>query len=133
MKCPHCGAETKLNPCEYCGSQLPQEQPTVIIQNHYYGTAPQGAQNTQPRATQTAPKKKSNTWLWVLGWIFLFPLPLTILLLRNKTMKAGLKYTLIVLAWLLFFVIGLTAEPEQDPQETEPSSYTEIQAYTPER
>lgn len=25
------------------------------------------------------PQKKRKTWLWVLGWIFMFPLPLTIL------------------------------------------------------
>lgn len=30
-----------------------------------------------------APKKR-KTWLWVLGWICIFPLPLTILMLRKK-------------------------------------------------
>ena len=28
--------------------------------------------------------KKRKTWLWVLGWICIFPVPLTILMLRKK-------------------------------------------------
>lgn len=55
-------------------------------------------------------------WLWVLGWVYIFPLPLTILLLRKKEMKAWLKYGIIVVAWLLplllFVAAGTTAGSE---------------------
>lgn len=50
---------------------------------------------------------KRKTWLWVLGWIFIFPLPLTILMLRKKTMKPAIKYGIIAAAWLIYLVIGL--------------------------
>ena len=50
------------------------------------------------------PKKK--TWLWVLGWLCIFPLPLTILLLRKKEMKPPVKYGIIAASWILYFIIG---------------------------
>ena len=50
--------------------------------------------------------KKRKTWLWVLGWIFIFPLPLTILLRRKKSMNAVLKYGIIAAAWVLYFLIA---------------------------
>ena len=51
--------------------------------------------------------KKRKTWLWVLGWIFIFPVPLTILLLRKKDMKPALKYGIIAAAWIVYLFIGL--------------------------
>lgn len=53
-----------------------------------------------------AKEKKRKTWLWVLGWIFLFPLPLTIFLLRKKDLKPALKYGIIAIAWLIYIIIG---------------------------
>lgn len=39
MKCPNCGAEAKAGKfCEYCGSEIPKEQPNVTINNNYYGS-----------------------------------------------------------------------------------------------
>ena len=187
MKCPSCGAEAKGKFCEYCGSEMPQEKPTVNITNNYYGgTTPQenneiestlgkcpkcgnskitfkrervgtatqsrsrknyigsGRQGQSvsqsayrtvgvcqncgytwnPNATNTGSGKK--TWLWVLGWICIFPLPLTILLLRKKDMKPAVKYGIIAVAWLLFFVIGMSGNSETDvPQTDTPPSYNE--------
>ena len=51
----------------------------------------------------------NKTWLWIVGWICVFPLPLTILLLRKKDMKAPVKYGIIALSWLVYLLIGLTA------------------------
>ena len=53
-----------------------------------------------------------KTWLWVLGWIFIFPVPLTILLLRKKDMKPAVKYGIIAAAWALYLVIGLSGSSE---------------------
>lgn len=50
---------------------------------------------------------KNKTWLWILGWLFIFPLPLTILLLRKKEMKPALKYGIIAAAWLVYLLIGI--------------------------
>lgn len=52
--------------------------------------------------------KKGKTWLWVLGWICIFPLPLTILMLRKKDMKPALKYGIIAIAWIIYLAIGLS-------------------------
>jgi len=66
-------------------------------------------------------KSGRKTWLWVLGWLFLFPLPLTILLLRKKDMKPWLKYGIIILAWALFLIIGTSQDPAAEaPQSAAP-------------
>ncbi len=51
--------------------------------------------------------KKRRTWLWVLGWICIFPVPLTILMLRKKEMKPALRYGIIAVGWLLYLCIAL--------------------------
>ena len=123
MKCPNCGAEAKGKFCEYCGSEMPKEKATINITNNYYvgteKTQNNKVQNTTKRQTKGA---KKRTWLWVLGWICIFPLPLTILLLRKKKMKPAIKYGVIAVAWLLFFVIGMSGNSETDiPQNDVPS------------
>ena len=50
-------------------------------------------------------KKRNKTILWVLGWIFIFPVPLTILMLRNKEMNKKAKYGIIASAWIVFFIL----------------------------
>lgn len=71
------------------------------------------------------PKKKINnkTILWILGWICIFPVPLTILLMRNNKMRKTVKYPTIILAWLIYLLIGITgmvndAEEISDPAPT---------------
>lgn len=110
MKCPSCGAETTGKFCEFCGSEMPKEKSgntTINITNNYYTEEkPRQSANRQPQRRQK-PKKKRKTWLWVLGWICIFPLPLTILLLRKKDMKPALKYGIIAVAWIIYLLIGL--------------------------
>lgn len=59
-----------------------------------------------------------KTWLWVLGWICIFPVPLTILMLRKKNMKPAVKYGIIAVAWLLYFAMGASGNNETAPSET---------------
>ncbi len=73
-----------------------------------------------PNATKSGSNNK--IWLWVLGWIFFFPLPLTILLLRKKDMKPVLKYGSIAIAWILFLSIGMFGNTEPDNSQTNPPS-----------
>lgn len=67
-------------------------------------------------ATWTPPeevKPKRKTWLWVLGWIYIFPIPLTIIMLKNTKLVKWLRMTIIAIAWLLyigFFISVATAE-----------------------
>ena len=54
--------------------------------------------------------KKRKTWLWVLGWICIFPVPLTFLMLRKKDMKPVLKYGIITIAWVLYLIIAMSGQ-----------------------
>lgn len=49
--------------------------------------------------------KQRKTWLWILGWIFCFPIPLTIILMKNKKLNPKVKYILIALAWILAIIL----------------------------
>ena len=82
--------------------------------------------DTNNKRTQTPSKRK--TWLWVLGWIFVFPLPLTILLLRKKDMKPVLKYGAIAAAWVVFLVIGVAGMNNKTEEIPEQSSVSETEA-----
>ena len=114
MICPNCGASLQIDAdkkapsCNYCGSSLFQNNG---VQNLQYGN-PQGISYQVPNdrqsiniATNQHPKK-NRIWLWVLGWIFIFPVPLTILLLRNKTLDKKIQYGGIAAAWVVFLLIG---------------------------
>lgn len=68
-----------------------------------------------------APKKR-KTWLWVLGWLFIFPLPLTILMLRKKEMNSILKYGVIAVAWLIYLLIGFGVNSNKEADTTVPPS-----------
>lgn len=56
---------------------------------------------------ETAKASGRKTWLWVLGWLCIFPLPLTILMLRKKDMKPMIRYGIIAVAWVAYFAIGI--------------------------
>ena len=132
MKCPSCGAEAKGKFCEYCGSEMPKENVVINITNNYYGGAEKQQSNraqdtTESKAQKTTKNKgkiSKRTW-WILGWIFIFPVPITILLLRNKKMKPAVKYSIIAVMWLLVFVIGMTNNNEAEIQHNDVPTYTE--------
>lgn len=133
MKCPNCGAETKGKFCEYCGSEMPKEksETTINITNNYYGDAANNTANksassrTIPQQPQK-PVKKRKTWLWVLGWLCIFPLPLTILLLRKKAMNPVAKYIIIGFAWILYFAIAFSGGTSDTSTTLEESSAVEV-------
>ena len=135
-KCPNCGNSKITFKRERVGTATQSRS-----RKNYIGTGRQGQSVSQsayrtigvcqncgytwnPNATNKGSGKK--TWLWVLGWICIFPLPLTILLLRKKDMKPAVKYGIIAVAWVLFLVIGMAVNSETDvPQTDTPPSYNE--------
>lgn len=125
MKCPNCGAEAKGKFCEFCGSEMPKEKATINITNNYYVNAEEKPRSKNDKSASTTTSKKKRTWLWVLGWICIFPLPLTILMLRKKNMKPAVKYGIIAVAWLLFFAIGSSGNTEAEEPINEPISTVE--------
>ena len=53
--------------------------------------------------------KKRKTWLWVLGWIFIFPVPLTILMLRpTSKLNKKIRYAIIAIAWIVYIALVWT-------------------------
>lgn len=104
MKCKNCGAEIHGNICEYCKSEIPKKTSSINITNNYYNTK---RLHDIPYRKQ---KPKKKTWLWTLGWIFIFPVPLTILLLRKKDMQPTIRYGLISFIWIFIFIISFWGE-----------------------
>lgn len=89
-KCPNCGAEYFSAACPDCGYTNKAGSTTVVYTN-----------------TTAQPVKKRKTWLWVLGWIFIFPIPLTILMVRNQKLNKWVKIGIIAVAWILYLIIAL--------------------------
>lgn len=115
MNCSKCGAPLRIEGntayCDYCNNVVYLvEENNNSSENSYLGYSPSHV-NTPPYyygynyATPQKQKKKNIVW-WVLGWIFIFPVPLTILLVRNQKMKPLLKYGLIAIIWLFYLGIG---------------------------
>ncbi len=140
--CPHCGAALKINPtsknatCEFCGATLLLDNDVQHIQydnaeeaGYQFEKGRQRAQaekkryNTSNSEQYRKPSKKRKTWLWVLGWICIFPLPLTILLLRKKDIKPILKYGIIATTWIIYLLIGFAGRSgDSDKVPVQPST-----------
>lgn len=124
-KCPGCGAQLNVDldnkqaTCEFCGTQFAVDDEVQHLQIDGAEKAgydfEKGRQKAQAEAAQNAPQtvqvvveppKKRKTWLWVLGWIFIFPIPLTILMLRNDKMDKKVRYAIIAAGWLVYLAIA---------------------------
>ena len=128
--CPHCGAPliidqaAKQAVCEYCGMTTILDQETTHIEYTNSEQAgydfekgrlrAQAALAPSPTVEQVqyeyvpVKKKRRHTFWWVMGWIFIFPIPATILFLRSK-MPWFLKVLLILLVWALYFAMAASA------------------------
>ena len=149
-KCPYCGAALKVDSdnknatCEYCGASLILDDEVHHVQ---YDNAEQagyefekGRQRAQAEAMNNygqvytqqyvePPRKRRRTWLWILGWICIFPLPLTILLLRKKNMNPAIKYGIIAVAWLVYFSIGYSRKAEREAEEAAQNTDVSVVEY----
>lgn len=125
--CPKCGGNNVSFKRERVGTATQsRSQKNVIGRGRTSQSVSQSAYRTvglcqscghtwNPNGSSKSSGKK--TWLWVLGWICIFPVPLTILMLRKKDMKPAVKYGIIAAAWLLFFIIGATGDSETAPND----------------
>jgi hypothetical protein len=110
--------------CDYCGTTVLIDDEIKRIEytnaeeagyNFEKGRLRAQAEQIQHPAMQhiqyeyvTPQKKKRHTFWWVMGWIFIFPIPATILILRNKKMHWILKTVLILLVWGIYLAIGFS-------------------------
>lgn len=138
MVCPNCGASLQVDAdqknltCSCCGNGLSVDDEVKHVQ---YDNAEEtgyqfekGRQRAQAEATRVQqqtfnmnfgkPPKKRKTWLWVLGWIFIFPVPLTILMLRNQKLSKPVKIGIIVAAWIVYLIIGLVGGGSGDNKDS---------------
>ena len=128
INCPHCGAPLKIDgtmqqvTCEYCGMTTWLDHETEQTNDfdseeagYNFEKGRQRAQAeitqqtyTQPRQTYTPVQtKKRHTFWWVMGWIFIFPIPATILIVRSKKLHWILKIVLVLAVWGLYLAIGM--------------------------
>ena len=64
-----------------------------------------------------------STCLWILGWIYIFPVPVTILVRRNQNMSKILKIIIIAAAWFAYlFFFYYAAQRSKTNQTTAATS-----------
>ena len=149
--CPKCGANLRDDAdrqsafCEYCGAELLIDDEVQHLQidnaesaGYAFEKGRQRAQNeaqaqrfytSQP---QPAPKKNKKMVWWVLGWIFIFPVPLTILIARNQKLKIGAKTGIIAAGWIVYLLIGIGsgAANNNNEKSVTPSAQTSYSQQT---
>ena len=141
-KCPHCAAALSVDPsrktvvCEYCGSQIILGEDVSLPSPDEAEEAgyrfEKGRQRAQAEmrsggsayAPQTASPRKRRTWLWVIGWILIFPLPLTILMIRNKKLNIWVRIAIVAAAWIFYIGVGMSGDPADSRSTAEPRSDT---------
>lgn len=129
-KCNNCGTEFKEgNFCPKCGVKVGQKERicpscgtgyyTAACPNCGYIPGKQGYQTTAANngTAQAAAKPPRRLWLWVLGWLFIFPLPLTLILVKKQNMNKGLKYGIIIAAWALYALLMYRSSVEERNEE----------------
>ncbi|MCF0260489.1 MAG: Ig-like domain-containing protein [Erysipelotrichaceae bacterium] len=79
--------------CSYCGA---------AVQN----TASQ-RQTTAWANRNAKPKTKWEIAGWIIGFLFFFPIPVTLLMLRNRRIKKNIRYGIMAATWILFTVMAL--------------------------
>ncbi|MBR3314313.1 MAG: zinc ribbon domain-containing protein [Atopobiaceae bacterium] len=141
--CPSCGAKLEIDSeckqafCGYCGAQLHIDDEVHRVEHAVsYDNAEEagylfekGRQRVMTEAPvqshvqpATKPKKKTSIVVWVLGWIFIFPIPLAVLLLRKKSVKPAVKYAIIAIAWIVY--LGWVFLPSSKNKTKDTSSET---------
>ena len=121
--CPHCGARLTVDNrhdsavCDYCGMPFPVEKPIERLREAQpvYAAA---------QAAAAQPPEKKHTLLWVLGWIFIFPVPLTILMLRNRSLPTWARYGIIAAGWIVYLLIAFSRPKSDGTQPAEPEYRT---------
>ena len=115
MHCPYCGGVFETDPyaqaagCPYCRRviQIDDDMRDILLGRKRSARPAKRPSAKKPQTTgrrrKTKKQKDMETLLWILGWIFIFPLPLTILLMRGRKTKA--KYVIIAAAWIVYIIL----------------------------
>lgn len=114
-----------------------EKQAEVEIEEYFKSVSIEEAyceSKSDARATNESIRKpaKRKTWLWVLGWILAFPIPLTLILLKKRNMNKVGKYAALVGAWMLYLIIiwPVDSYEQTDMQVQEPVSVASVEQTT---
>lgn len=146
VTCKSCGAqlhidgERKIAFCEYCGARLLIDDEVRHLQidnaeniGYEFEKGRQRAQKeageqyyqTASDIPEPAPKKKNSKMVWwVLGWIFIFPIPLTVLMVRNKNLSKKARAAIIAAAWIVFILMVIIANITKSNEDSDTSAKT---------
>ena len=113
--CPRCGS-TNITFSREKQGEVKSKRGTAVVRSTV-GVCKDCGCTWHTDSGNEVPKRR-KTWLWVLGWICIFPLPLTILMLRKKNMKPAVKYGIIVIAWLIYIMIAVSGNSDSTTTPT---------------
>lgn len=107
--CPKCGVKVGTEPkkCRNCGA----EYYSVACPNCGHTSTHNNA-SFKNASTPVQSNRKKKTWLWVLGWIFIFPVPLTILMVRNHKLSKRAKICIIAVSWIIYLIIAYSGNSD---------------------
>ena len=129
--CPYCGAPVIMDNngrglCEYCGQWVIYDNRSskYVLEDAYRAgydfekgrQAAQAEAETQSAPTYTSyqsqptqsgadPSRRRHTGWWIVGWIFMYPIPLTILMARNKSLPWWGKALIIAAGWASYMLL----------------------------
>ena len=134
LSCTNCGAQLSIDEdrtevvCQYCGTKMLVDKEKVNDQEAEEAgyQFEKGRQRAQEEAV-VPDKKKNNMIWWVLGWIFFFPAPVTILIARSKKLDTKWKAILLTAFWGIFLIMGAFSSSEEENKQlvTEQETMTE--------
>ena len=110
-KCNNCGTEFEEGDCcPECGLKIGSRPKTCpVCQTEYYSNAcPNcGYLSNTPFSSAGSTEHKKNLFLWVCGWLFFFPIPLSVMICRSQKLKKPAKIAFMILLWLSVFFFSL--------------------------
>lgn len=144
LNCPNCNLAMHVDEnrkevrCPYCGTTFAVDDEVKHI--HYDNAEQAGYEfekgrlraQAEQRATfagmAAAPystkQKRQNRTLWVLGWIFFFPAPLTIVIVRSKKINKTAKIVILSILWAVLLGLGIYLNATEPKSSTAPPSTT---------
>lgn len=141
IKCPNCGADLRIDSenkectCQYCGAKFLIDDEVLHVRydnaeesGYQFEKGRQRAMREaqqayyQPRYNQQTPPRRRHILLWIFGWLFIFPIPLTILVVRSQKLKPLAKAVIIAAGWILY--IAMCAGDSSEGQQTSSADVT---------
>jgi predicted RNA-binding Zn-ribbon protein involved in translation (DUF1610 family) len=125
LQCEHCNGtmeydnKKRMFVCPYCGSsKIFAESDEVKLarmrnQEKQIDLERQRLFYQQQNMKKTEEKNKKFLILWIIGWICFFPIPLTILIVRNKNLDTKTKTLIIFAVWAFILLVYIFTDKDE--------------------